>query len=377
MVIKVGIFGAASLTAGKLIELLLNHPKVKITFLASDTYNGKDLEASFRGKFKNLIDIKFEKYNKKKMISKCDVVFLSKPHGKHVNIAEELLQEGIKVIDLSADFRLKDVKTFAEWYKIEDSEDSAYYYGKDYFKYLNNAVYGLPEIYSDKIANATLIANPGCYPTSVILGVAPLFKNRIALNDNIIVDSYSGVSGAGKSREKETQFIDLNENIKPYKLGTHAHTPEMEQELSSLYGADCKVLFTPHVMPIDAGIVSTIYIKLAKQFKEKELLELYEDFYENKKFVRIYGENSLPYVKDVINTNFCDIGITIDDKKPDRTNLCIITSVIDNTIKGAAGQAIQNMNLMFGIDESEGLPFNIALKSHTIKSPDFETVENT
>jgi len=357
--IKAGIFGAASLTGGKLIELLLNHPEVEISFLSSETFNGRGLEASFHGRFKNLSDLKFESYysNKNKMLNDCDVVFLSKPHGQHGNVAAQFLAKDIKVIDLSADFRLKDLNVFAKWYKPE-GEHAVYYYGGEFIDLLGKAVYGLPEIHSEKIIKADLVGNPGCYPTSVILGLAPLFKEKLVLDHFVIADSYSGVSGAGRSRKDETQFIDLNENSRPYKIGTHNHTPEMEQELSLLGGGDCKVLFAPHIMPIDVGIVSTIYVKYAKKLDSKELTDLYNTFYENKQFIRIYENGVLPQAKDVANTNFCDIGITIDE----RTERYVITSVIDNTIKGAAGQAIQNMNLMFGLDEAAGLPFSRPLQ---------------
>jgi len=357
--IKAGIFGASSLTAGRLIELLLNHPEVEISFLASETFNGQGLEASFRGRFKNLLDLKFESYysNKNKMLSKCDVVFLTKPHGQHGNIAAEFLAKHIKVIDLSADFRLKDLNVFAKWYKPQ-GDHATYYYGGEFIDLLSKAVYGLPEIHSGEIAKADLVANPGCYPTSVILGLAPLFKERLMLDNFVIADSYSGVSGAGRSRKDETQFIDLNENTRPYKIGTHNHTPEMEQELSLLCGEGCNVLFAPHIMPIDVGIISTMYIKCAKKLDGKELADLYNTFYSNKPFIRVYENGALPQVKDVANTNFCDIGITVDD----RTDRYVITSVIDNTIKGAAGQAIQNMNLMFGLDEVAGLPFGRRLQ---------------
>jgi N-acetyl-gamma-glutamyl-phosphate reductase len=291
------------------------------------------------------------------MLSSCDVVFLAKPHGQHGNVAADFLARDIKVIDLSADFRLKDLNVFAEWYKPQ-GDHATYYYGGEFIGLLGKAVYGLPEIHSGKIAKANLVANPGCYPTSVILGSAPLFKEKLLLDNFIIADSYSGVSGAGRSRKDETQFIDINENIRPYKIGTHNHTPEMEQELSQLGGEGCKVLFAPHIMPIDVGIISTIYIKYAKKLNGKELTDLYNAFYANKQFIRIYENGALPQVKDVANTNFCDIGITIDD----RTACYVITSVIDNTMKGAASQAIQNMNLMFGLDEGIGLPFSRPLQ---------------
>ncbi len=357
--IKAGIFGASSLTGGRLIELLLNHPDVEISFLASETFKGQGLETSHHGRFKDLLDLKFESYysNKNKMLSECDVVFLSKPHGKHGNVAAELLSNNIKVIDLSADFRLKDLKVFAKWYKPE-GEHAAYYYGGEFIDLLGKAVYGLPEIHYAQIVKADLVANPGCYPTSVILGLAPLVKEKLVLDNFVIADSYSGVSGAGRSRKDETQFIDLNENIRPYKIGIHNHTPEMEQELSELGGGNCKVLFAPHIMPIDVGIISTIYVQCSKKTDSKELSDLYNAFYENKQFVRVYENGALPQIKDVANTNFCDIGITIDE----RTDRYVITSVIDNTMKGAAGQAIQNMNLMFGLDEAAGLPFSRALQ---------------
>ena len=356
---KAGIFGAASLTAGKLIELLIDHPEVEITHLTSETYKGKELKDSFRGKFKNLLDLKFESYSdiKKKIMTQCDVVFLSKPHGLHGDVAAELLGKGIKVIDLSADFRLKDLNVFFEWYKPQ-GDQAVYYYDKEFIELLPTAVYGLPELHAKEIAKAKLVANPGCYSTSAILGLAPLAKGKLILDNSIIVDSYSGVSGAGKSRPADNQFIDINDNIKPYKIGEHQHTPEMEQELSYLGGEEYKVLFSPHVMPIDVGIVSKIYVKYTKQLDYAELSTLYKNFYNNKPFVRIYDDGSLPQVKDVANTNFCDIGVTINN----RTKQYVITSVIDNTIKGAAGQAVQNMNLMLGFDEVLGLPFGQALR---------------
>src|SRR5208283_5216182 len=247
--IKAGIFGASSLTAGKLIELLLNHPEIEISFLASETFKGRGLEASFHGRFKNLSDLKFESYysDRNKILSKCDLVFLTKPHGQHGEIAAELLAKDIKVIDLSADFRLRDHNVFYKWYKPQ-GDHAAYYYERAYIDLLGKAVYGLPEIHSGEIVNANLVANPGCYPTSVILGLAPLIKEKLVPENFVVADSYSGVSGAGRSRKDETQFIDLNENIRPYKIGVHNHTPEMEQELSELGGVSCKVLFAPHIM---------------------------------------------------------------------------------------------------------------------------------
>ncbi len=363
--LKVGIFGAASLTAGKLIELLLNHPEVEITHLTSEkTYTGKPLEESFQGRFKNLLDLKFVSYesSKNEILNTCDVMFLSKPHVAHGNIAAELLDNGIKVIDLSADFRLKDVKMFHEVYK-PDEDKHPEYFKNTYIDLVSKAVYGLPEIHADEISKSNLVANPGCYPTSVILGLAPLVKEKLIKSDSIIVDSLSGVSGAGKSRPDKTQFIDINNNIIPYKIGTHQHKPEMEQELSFLSKEVTYVLFAPNIIAMDVGIVSTIYATYNKELGYQELLSKYETFYANKPFVRIYKDSDpemirLPHVKDVVNTNFCDIGISIDP----HSKRYIIKSVIDNTIKGAAGQAIQNMNLMFGLDETIGLPFGQALK---------------
>ncbi len=362
--LKVGIFGAASLTAGKLIELLLNHPEVEITHLTSDTYHGQSLESSFRGRFKNLLDLKFESYSsaKNEMLNTCDVVFLSKPHVSHGYVAAELLENDIKVVDLSADFRLKDIKVFHAWYKPNEDKHPEYF-KNPFIDLVNKAVYGLPELHANEISKANLVANPGCYSTSAILGLAPLAKEKL-IDVSIIVDSYSGVSGAGKSRPADNQFIDLNDNIKAYKIGTHQHTPEMEQELSSLYQKEVKILFAPHVMPIDVGIVSTIFVTYNKKLDYEDLIKIYENFYENKPFVRIHTGGSLPNVKDVAGTNFCDIGIVTDHE----TNRYIITSVIDNTIKGAAGQAVQNMNLMCGLDETIGLPFGLALKKNILKA---------
>ncbi|MBI5287082.1 MAG: N-acetyl-gamma-glutamyl-phosphate reductase, partial [Deltaproteobacteria bacterium] len=350
------ILGAASYASGKLIKLLINHPYTKITYLVSETYTNQEVESS-HSFLKNVLNMEFKPYDLKQLAKNCDVVFMSKPHGYAFQYAPELLGKGIVVIDLSADYRLKDPKKFEEWYKVHNPNTELF----------KEAVYGLPEIHAEEIKKARLIGNPGCYPTSVILGVAPIFKEGIVEYKDVIIDSLSGISGAGKSRGAENQFLDISDNIKAYKIGTHAHTPEIEQELSLLGGEPTIVLFAPHVAPFKYGIMSTIYLRLKNnKISEEELYLKYLKFYEGKPFVRIYKPGTLPEIKDAVDSNFCDIGIKIDK----RTKMCVVTSVIDNLIKGAAGQAIQNMNLIFKLDEVEGLPFSAALKAKNRKIPD-------
>jgi N-acetyl-gamma-glutamyl-phosphate reductase len=348
---KVGIIGAASFASGKLIELLLGHEKVEITYLVSEHFPNEPIEKA-HSHLKGVLDLKFEKYDLSEVAKRCEIVFISKHHGVAVKQTPPLLENGIKVIDLSADFRLKNPEVFEKWYGIKH----------DAIKTLKEAVYGLPELNFKKIKSARIIANPGCYPTSVILGAAPLFKlSLVDTNETIIVDSISGISGAGKgngSMNGEKLFINLSNNVRPYNVGTHRHTPEMEQELSALAEGEITLLFAPHVGPFNYGITSNIYIPLKDdKITVEEIVKEYKSFYEGKPFIRIYEVDEIPEIKDVVGTNFCDIGIHYDK----RTKLCIIFSVLDNIIKGAAGQAIQNMNIMFGFDEKEGLPYKGAL----------------
>lgn len=365
--LRVGIIGAASYVSGKLIELLLDHGQVDITYLASDHFPNQSIEEA-HSHLKDILSLKFERYDFESVAERCDIVFISKHHGVAVKQTPPLLEKGIKVIDLSADFRLKNPKDFKEWYGLDHDAPMA----------LQEAVYGLPELNFEKIQEAKLIANPGCYPTSVILGAAPLFN--LALVDTkeiIIVDSVSGISGAGKSNgDFKNQFINMSDNLRPYDVGTHRHTPEMEQELSALsHDGDVKILFAPHVGPFKYGIKTNIYVTLKDDtVTEEQIIEEYKSFYQDKPYIRIYEVNKIPEIKDVVGTNFCDIGIRYDK----RSNRCIIFSVLDNIIKGAAGQAIQNMNIMFRFDAKEGLPYKHALnkKNDAMSKDKFRLLKN-
>lgn len=348
--IRTGIIGASSLVSGRLIELLADHPGVEITCLVSDYFTGRRVEEA-HPHLRGLLDIRFGSYSIERIHSDCDLVFSAKPHGQSMEKIPEILDKGIKVVDISADFRLKDAGVFSSWYNVEHTAPQL----------LEKAVYGLPEIYGREVAEACLVANPGCYPTSVILGIAPLagiegFRKNC---ETIVVNSVSGISGAGRGTDSGTQFMNVSGNMRPYKAGTHRHTPEMEQEISAIRGSSVKVMFTPNVGPFKVGIASNIFLKLSdSDLSVSEISDLYHRFYDDKPFVRVYEPGVIPEIKDVADTNFCDIGFCLDH----RLNYCIVFSVIDNLIKGAAGQAVQNMNIMTGFDEVEGLPYGHAIR---------------
>jgi N-acetyl-gamma-glutamyl-phosphate reductase len=340
--VKVGVVGAKGFAGEELIKLLLKHPQVKITALA-DQMDGiaQDITAVYPY-LAGQIDLPCEELDIEKVAQKCDLVFLALPHKVSQGIAAGFIKAGRKVIDLSADFRIKDSKVYEQWYETKHL----------YPELLAEAVYGLPELYREKIKKARLIANPGCYPTSIILGTAPLVRERLAGTEYILADSKSGVSGAGRAFVQN--FVaaeEKSENLKAYSIGIHRHTPEIEQELSILAGKETMILFTPHLIPIMRGILSSIYIMPNSNFNTQELLELYKEFYKGEPFVRILPEGKFPETNEVVNTNYCSIGVKADE----RTKRIIIVSAIDNLIKGASGQAIQNMNIICDYDEREGL----------------------
>jgi N-acetyl-gamma-glutamyl-phosphate reductase len=338
--IKVGIVGITGYTGEELLKILSSHPNVKITGLYGRSTSRQRPLKDVYPKFVNL-NLTIEPLDIDKISKNCDLVFLALPHGVAFELVPNLVNKGIKVIDLSADFRLKDVNTYEEWYKVKHT-------GKDF---ISKAVYGLSEINFDIIKIASLVANPGCYPTSIALGVAPSIKGNFVDSNDIVIDSKSGISGAGRKNAQE-YFKNEHPNFKAYKIaGTHRHVPEIEQELSILFGETVVVSFTPHVMPVERGMLSTIYLNLKKSTSSDEVLNYYRNFYKNKSFVKIFDDGDFPSIKDVINTNYCCIGLQVDT----RTNKLIIISVIDNLIKGASGQAVQNMNIMFGLKENTGL----------------------
>ncbi len=337
--VKVGIYGASGYTGQELMRLLLRHREVEVAALTSRQYKGLPLASVFPG-FQGLTELTFSDYSPEEVAKRCDVVFLALPHSVSMHAAPLFLEAGRKVIDLSADFRLRDLPTYEKWYGKHASPGL-----------LDRAVYGIPELYRKAITGSDFIANPGCYPTSVILGLAPLLKGNYLETASLIVDSKSGVSGAGREPQVGTLFCEVAEGFKAYNVGRHRHTPEMEQELSLLAGEALTISFTPHLLPVNRGILSTIYGSLKKEVSTAELLNVYGDFYKKERFVTLCREGVLPNISSVRGTNYCHIGLTVDE----RTKRVIVISTIDNLVKGGAGQAIQNMNLLCGFPEELAL----------------------
>jgi len=337
--LKVGIYGASGYTGQELLRLLIGHKEIEVVALTSRKFKDMPVSDVFPA-FEGLVSERFMDASPDDVADISDVVFLALPHGVAMEAVPIFLRAGKKVIDLSADFRLRDAKLYERWYKKHTAPDM-----------IREAVYGLPELYRDDIKDAKLTANPGCYPTGVILALAPVLKEKCIDNTSIIVDSKSGVSGTGREPQIGSLFCEVNEGFRAYKIGHHRHTPEMEQELSRLAGNDIKISFTPHLLPISRGILSTIYATLRKNVSVADLLDIYKEFYKDEKFVRIYKMEMFPNISSVRGSNYCDIGLTVDK----RTGRVVIISTIDNLIKGAAGQAIQNMNLMCGLKEDTGL----------------------
>jgi len=348
--IKISVIGSTGYVGKELVKILINHQNVELVYLVSSSYAGKNIAEIFP-EFLNKLDKKLINFNLDVISQDSDLVFTALPHTVSMDVVPELLKKSVKVVDLSADYRIKDSAVYQEWYKKELNQISK--------ELLLEAVYGLPEIYWDKIKDALLVANPGCYPTSVILGIAPLLKHHFVEPVGIIIDSKSGTSGAGRKLSLGLHFAECNENFKAYKVVKHNHIPEVEQELSFVYfGADnkeqikgIKVSFTPHLLPINRGILSTCYLSLRGSKKEEDVLEIYQKYYHKAPFVRIFEPPNLPEIKYVAGTNYCDIGFAIDK----RVGKIKVISVIDNLLKGAAGQAVQNMNIMSGFPETCGL----------------------
>jgi N-acetyl-gamma-glutamyl-phosphate reductase len=338
--IRVGVYGASGYTGQELLRHLLMHPEVTIVAITSRRYAGVPL-ADVYPVFQGLTDITFMNASPAEIARLTDVVFLALPHGISMTVAPAFLAVGKKVIDLSADFRLRDAAEYERWYGKHASP-----------ALLAEAVYGIPELYRETIRKAVFVANPGCYPTSVILGLAPLLKVGWIDTASIIVDAKSGVSGAGREPQFASLFCEVNEGFKAYKVGgQHRHIPEMEQELARIAGCEIRISFTPHLLPVNRGILSTIYGSLLPDTTPDELTDLYRRHYQDEQFIRVCKPGAFPNISSVCGSNFCDIGVTIDK----RTKRVIVLSAIDNLIKGAAGQAIQNMNLICGCSEETGL----------------------
>lgn len=336
--IKAGIIGSTGYVGCELLRLLLNHPKIEIGAISSVSFEGQEIDSIYKNFF-NKTNLICENMNE--VIKKCDVIFTALPHGLSEDIAKEVIDNNKICIDLGADFRLSDENEYKFWYGKEFSDPELH----------KKSVYGLPELNKEKIKNSHLIANPGCYPTSIELGLMPLLKNSLIDTNNIICDSKSGTTGAGRSLSLGTHFPEENESFAPYKIGDHRHTPEIEEILSSIANKKVNVTFTPHLLPINRGILSTIYCTPKNNIDIEYMYKLYNDFYKDAPFVQVLPLGEIAAIKNIRLSNNCHISLHLNHRK----NQIIIISTIDNMIKGAAGQAIQNMNLILGFNEDEGL----------------------
>lgn len=338
--IRVGIIGATGYAGIELVRLLYSHPDAIITQIISQSFVGKKISDVYPH-LKGILDIECRELNTDELSAQCDVVFTSLPQGTSGEVIPSLYNAGCTIIDLSADFRFHDATVYEQWYKMPHPAPQL----------LPDAIYGLPELHRADIAKARLVGNPGCYPTATLLGLAPAVKAGAIDTSSIIVDAKSGVSGAGRASSLEYSFCECDEDMRAYKVAQHRHTPEIEQELSILAQNDVVISFTPHLIPMKRGILATIYATLKDDISLEALLNIYKNFYKDEPFVHIYENGTLPSTKAVAGSNHCHIGLTVDE----RTHRIIITSAIDNLVKGAAGQAVQNMNIMLGLNETAGL----------------------
>lgn len=337
--IRVAIAGATGYTGAELVRILLSHSKVELTVLTSRQYAGTSFDQAFPS-MAGSIDLVCEAFSVDSICEKADVVFLALPHKLPLEFVPQFINRGKRVIDLSADFRFKNVETYEAYYQPHPSKE-----------YLKKSVYGLSEVYTEQIKTAQLIGNPGCYPTSTLLPLIPLIKKKLINPQTIIADSKSGVSGAGRSVSITTHFCEVNESFKAYKVGTHRHTPEIEEILSHEAGEPVSITFVPHLVPMTRGMLTTIYVSLKSNMSEDDVRNIISEYYVGRPFIRLCPSGKVPDTLYVKGTNYCDIGIKIDRKN----NRLILISAIDNLVKGASGQAVQNMNIMMGFDETEGL----------------------
>lgn len=338
--IKVGIIGATGYAGSELVRILLGHKDVEIKWYGSRSYIDKKY-ASIYQNFFQLVDANCMDDNMEVLADQVDVIFTATPQGLCASLVNEEILSKVKIIDLSADFRIKDVKVYEEWYKLEHKSP----------QFIEEAVYGLCEINREDVKKARLVANPGCYTTCSILTCYPLVKEGIIDPNTIIVDAKSGTSGAGRGAKVDNLFCEVNENMKSYGVATHRHTPEIEEQLGYACGEKITINFTPHLVPMNRGILATAYASLKKDVTYEEVKAIYDKYYADEKFVRVLEKDVCPQTKWVEGSNYVDVNFKIDP----RTNRIIMMGAIDNLVKGAAGQAVQNMNLMFGLKESEGL----------------------
>ena len=338
--VRVGIIGSTGYAGAEIVRLLLQHRDVEIKWYGSRSYIDKKYYEVFQNMFQ-LVDDKCLDDNMEELAEAVDVIFTATPQGLCASLVNEDILNKVKIIDLSADFRIKDVDVYEKWYGIEHKSP----------QFIGEAVYGLPEINRDKVKSARLIANPGCYPTCSFLSVYPMAKEGLIDMKSVIIDAKSGTSGAGRGAKVNNLFCEVNENIKAYGVLTHRHTPEIEEQLSYASGKETSIIFTPHLVPMNRGILVTAYANLTKNVSYDEVKDIYDKYYNNEKFVRVLDKDVCPETRWVEGSNFVDVNFKIDE----RTNRVVMMGAMDNLVKGAAGQAVQNMNLMFGFDETEGL----------------------
>ena len=338
--IKVGIIGATGYAGGELVRILMGHKDAEIKWYGSRSYVDQKYADVYRNMFQ-IVDAKCMDDNMEELADQVDVIFTATPQGLCASLVNEEILSKTKIIDLSADFRLKDVNVYEEWYKIEHKAP----------QYIDEAVYGLCEINRDLVKSARIVANPGCYTTCSILTAYPLAKEGLIDMSTLIIDAKSGTSGAGRGAKLPNLYCEVNENIKAYGVATHRHTPEIEEQLGYASGEKVVLNFTPHLVPMNRGILATEYATLKKKVTYEEVKAVYDQYYAKEKFVRVLDRDVCPETKWVDGSNYVDIGFKIDP----RTNRIIMMGAIDNLVKGAAGQAVQNMNLLFGLPEDEGL----------------------
>lgn len=334
--IRVAIIGASGYTGAESIEILLRHSQAKLVYLSAlpeECGSAENIFPQFRGR----CNLQIEPLDLDKLAGLADVALCCLPHKISMQFVPKFLRAALKVIDFSADYRLKDTAVYEKFYEVKHTDTDN----------LQNAVYGLPELFREQIKGKNLVANPGCYPTGALLAMAPLLKENLIETNSIIVNAVTGVSGAGKNPSSRFHFPNMNENLFAYGIGTHRHMPEMEQAASEVAGKKVEILFQPHAGPFDRGILSTVYCQPKKQLSTEQLLQLYKDFYDGESFVQIC--NASPSVKDVAGTNYCHVFPTFVKDR------IVVFSAIDNLVKGASGQAIQNMNIVFGLEETLGL----------------------
>jgi N-acetyl-gamma-glutamyl-phosphate reductase len=334
--IRVAIIGASGYTGAESIEIILRHNEAKLVYLSALPEECGAVEEVFP-RFKGRCNLQIEPLDIGKLSGLADVALCCLPHKVSMGFVPKLLKAGLKVVDFSADYRIKSTEVYEKFYRVKHTDTAN----------LKRAVYGLPELFREQIKDADLIANPGCFPTGALLAIIPLLKEGLVETNSIIVNAVTGISGAGKNPSSKFHFPNMNENIFAYGIGTHRHMPEMEQIASEIAGSDVNILFQPHAGPFDRGILSTVYCQPRGKIDNKQLAKLYKDFYADEPFVQIC--NDAPGVKDVAETNYCHIFVTCVKGK------IVVFSAIDNLVKGASGQAIQNMNIIFGLEETLGL----------------------